>query len=408
MGKDRSILLLGGSRQQVVAIEAARRLGYRTVLCDYLPDNPGQFAADVFYQESTTDRERMLEIARAEGVGGVLAYSSDPAAPTAAYVAEALGLPTNPLSSVETLSEKHLFRRHLAEHGFPCPAAVPVPASAGADEVAARAKGMRWPVVLKPTDSSGSKGVSVIDRVDEDSLERALTSARSFSRNGTLVLEEYIRSSFPRVVGGDVFVVGGEVRFWGLMSCLRDESLGGLVPVGERWPSGLSAAQDAAVRGQVQALVTSLGIRFGEFNVEVIVGEGDTPYFLELGARAGGNMIPVQLSDISGVDLVEANVRCAMGDFSQDVSFDGASAEGAFCTYLPHARERGVFRRIVLDPRLSPYVYRQELFVEEGEEVAPLNDATKTLGVLFMRFPDASTMEGLLAIMDELVSVCLE
>ncbi|HIY50532.1 MAG TPA: hypothetical protein IAA43_01130, partial [Candidatus Olsenella avicola] len=191
MGKDRSILLLGGSRQQVVAIEAARRLGYRTVLCDYLPDNPGQFAADVFYQESTTDRERMLEIARAEGVGGVLAYSSDPAAPTAAYVAEALGLPTNPLSSVETLSEKHLFRRHLAEHGFPCPAAVPVPASAGADEVAARAKGMRWPVVLKPTDSSGSKGVSVIDRVDEDSLERALTFARSFSRNGTLVLEEY-------------------------------------------------------------------------------------------------------------------------------------------------------------------------------------------------------------------------
>ena len=121
--EQRSILLLGGSRQQVVAIECAKRLGYRTILCDYLPDNPGQFAADVFYQESTTDRDRMLEIARAEGVSGVLAYASDPAALTAAYVAEALGLPTNPLAAVETLSTKHLFRAYLAEHGFPAPAA---------------------------------------------------------------------------------------------------------------------------------------------------------------------------------------------------------------------------------------------------------------------------------------------
>ena len=339
---------------------------------------------------------------------GVLSFGTDVAAPTAAYVCERLGLPTNPLAAVETLSEKHLFRDHLSAAGLPCPRHVRLSSDTPASEVLELVRDMRAPIVIKPTDSSGSKGITVLGALDEASVERALCHAREYSRNGTLVLEEYIRSSFPRVVGGDVFVVGGEVRFWGLMSCLRDESLGGLVPVGERWPSGLSAAQDAAVRGQVQALVTSLGIRFGEMNVEVILGEDGTPYFLELAARAGGNMIPVQLSDISGVDLVEANVRCAMGDFSQDVSFDGASAEGAFCTYLPHARERGVFRRIVLDPRLSPYVYRQELFVEEGEEVAPLNDATKTLGVLFMRFPDASTMEGLLAIMDELVSVCLE
>ena len=62
----KSILMLGGSRQQVVAIEKAKALGFRTVLCDYLPDNPGQFVADTFYQASTTDRELMLKIARKE------------------------------------------------------------------------------------------------------------------------------------------------------------------------------------------------------------------------------------------------------------------------------------------------------------------------------------------------------
>ena len=92
----KKLLLLGGSAQQVIAIETAKQMGYATVLCDYLPDNPGQYAADTFYLVSTTDREAVLAVARAERVDGVLAYASDPAAPTAAYVAEQLGLPGNP------------------------------------------------------------------------------------------------------------------------------------------------------------------------------------------------------------------------------------------------------------------------------------------------------------------------
>ena len=119
--KGKTILLLGGSDFQVSAIECAKRLGLRTVLCDYLPDNPGQYVADVFYQKSTTDQELMLEVARAEKVDGVLSFCSDVALPSAAYVAEQLGLPTNPLPSVEVLSKKQLFHPYLAEHGFACP-----------------------------------------------------------------------------------------------------------------------------------------------------------------------------------------------------------------------------------------------------------------------------------------------
>ena len=111
----KTLLLLGGSDQQVVAIETAKRLGYRTVLCDFLPDNPGQYTADKFYLVSTTDREAVLEVAKKENVDGVLAYASDPAAPTAAYVAETLGLPTNPSCAVETLCNKDLFRDFLRE-----------------------------------------------------------------------------------------------------------------------------------------------------------------------------------------------------------------------------------------------------------------------------------------------------
>lgn len=394
MSAQKSILMLGGSRQQVVAIEKAKALGYRTVLCDYLPDNPGQYVADSFYQESTTDREKMLETARKEGVSGVLAYSSDPAAPTAGYVAEAMCLPTNPLSSIEAMSEKHLFRAFLAEHGLPCPKATGFPADVDPAELWERVKGFRMPVVVKPTDSSGSKGVTVLS--GEGELPAAIARAAGFSRNGTLICEEYIRKSFPHVIGGDVFVVDGEVRFWGLMSCLRDEALGGLVPVGEYLPSGLAPVQRANVKDVLQRLVTALGLRFGELNVEVIVGEGGVPYVLELGARAGGNMIPVQLSDASRVDLVAANVLAAMDEDPGDVSWDSADAEGAWATYVLHASEPGVFRGVELSDEIASHVYREVMYVQSGDAVEAFDGANKALGILFLRFDSEEQMDGML------------
>lgn len=407
MGQEqKSILMLGGSRQQVVAIETARRLGYRTVLCDYLPDNPGQHHADVFYQESTTDCELMLKIARNEGVSGVLAYASDPAAMTSAYVAERLGLPTNPLSTVEKLSEKHLFRQHLYEHGFPCPRSTTLLATCSPTDVVSAAEGMRLPLVLKPTDSSGSKGVCVLDSLEAYAVSSALGEACGFSRNGILELEEYINYGFPRVVGGDVFVLDGRVVFWGLMSCLRDDALGGLVPVGEVYPSGLSASQHMAVREQIQRLVSSLDIRFGEFNVEMIVDPDGIPYFLELGARAGGNMIPVQLSDISGIDLVEANVRCAMGNTPRNISFEGGDA--VIATYVLHSRVDGTFWGVELDPLIEGHVYRRVMYAEPGQHVERFDGANKALGMLFLRFGSEEEMHELLIRANELIRLVVK
>lgn len=394
----KSILMLGGSRQQVVAIEKAKELGYRTVLCDYLPDNPGQYAADVFYQESTTDRELMLEIARKEGVSGVLAYSSDPASPTAGYVAEMMGLPTNPLKAIEVMSEKHLFRAFLKEAGLPCPQAVPFSKSATAKEVSRLTKGFRFPVVVKPTDSSGSKGVSVLS--DLSGLDKAIQHAGEFSRNSTLICEEYIRKSFPRVIGGDIFVVDGEVRFWGLMSCLRDESLGGLVPVGEVIPSGLSDKQNEAVKDVLQCLVTALGVRFGELNVEVIVGANDVPYVLELGSRAGGNMIPVQLSDASGVDLVAANVLCAMGEDPGNILWDSTHCEGAYATYVLHSGKNGLLKSVTISKEIKPHVYREVGYKKPGEPVEAFDGANKALGIDFLRFKNEAEMNRILDSID--------
>ncbi|MBQ3268245.1 MAG: hypothetical protein IJH08_10055 [Atopobiaceae bacterium] len=401
--RGKTILLLGGSDFQVPAIEAAKRLGLRTVLCDYLSDNPGQFVADVFYQKSTTDREAMLEVARAEKVDGVLSFCSDVALPSAAYVAERLGLPSNPLSSVMVLSDKQLFHPYLASHGFPCPHLASFPVGMEPKGVLELSANLTWPIVIKPTDASGSKGVTRLDERSEAGVARALEAARQFSRNGMLVAEEFIEYGYPHLIGGDVFVSHGQIVFWGLMSCLRDDEVNSLVPVGKAYPSGLSCNQEQAVREQLQALVTSLELEFGEMNVEVSIGSDGIPRILECGGRAGGNLIPLELTDISGIDLVEANVRFAMGDFSMDIAFDGG--EKVISTYVLHADHDGVFQGVDYSPEIEPHIYRREVHAIPGKRVERLTNGSKALGQIFMRFDSPKQMWDMLGRIKELVNV---
>ncbi|WP_165248979.1 ATP-grasp domain-containing protein [Adlercreutzia sp. ZJ141] len=403
MDDRKTLLLLGGSRQQVVAIEVAKSCGYRTVLCDYLTDNPGQHYADVFYLVSTTDRDAVLGVARKERVDGVIAYSSDPASPTAAYVAEQLGLPSNPLETVEIMSSKSLFREHLTQNGFPCPKSCSFDAEEDVCHVRRHIEALRLPVVVKPTDSSGSKGVTVLHNLSK--LSEAIDYARSYGRNGIVIVEEYISYGFPRVVGGDIFVVDGIVRFWGLMSCLRDCG-SPLVPVGERMPSGLTFEQYRRTKMVLQELVTSLGIRFGELNVEVIYGADNEPYVLELGSRAGGNLIPVQLSDASGVDLVKANIRCAMGENPGFIDWEFGRVLNA--TFVLHSTDKGRYRGYELSGVAKETFYREVMYVEAGDVVDAFSNANKALGVLFFRFESEEQLEHFTEHFSDYVSVLVE
>ena len=209
----KKILLLGGSSQQVVAIEKAKKLGYYTVLCDYLPDNPGQYVADKFYQVSTTDVEAVYEVAIKEQVNGILSYASDPAALPASIVAERLGLPTNPSKSVEVLGVKHKFREFLKENNFACPQTYILELTQDNSNIVESIRGFRFPVVVKPTDSSGSKGVSILDSLD--GLEDAIKYSAQYSRNKILIIEEFITRKFPAVIGGDIFVWNGNIVHYG-------------------------------------------------------------------------------------------------------------------------------------------------------------------------------------------------
>ena len=386
----KKILLLGGSPQQVIAINTAKRLGLFTVLCDYLPDNPGQYAADRFYLVSTTDKPAVLEVAKKEKIDAVLAYASDPAAPAAAYVAEQLGLPGNPWDSVEILCNKDRFRKFLRENGFDTPLEADFQ---DPREAVARIpnQGFRFPVILKPADSCGSKGATVL-RSWED-LSQAVDFAFSFSRGHRIVAEEFIEKSHPYLIGGDIFVVNGKVILWGLMNCHRDEKANPLVPVGKSYPPALEPQVEQKVHKSLQALVDRLHIRTGAMNVELLVDRENRVFPIDIGPRNGGNMIPDLLSLIYGVDMVEMSILGALDQLEPRPIPEGTPF---YATHNLHSRENGIYENITFSPELEPYILKKCFYKEPGDRVEFFDNAAKALGILFLKFDSQQEMHRIL------------
>lgn len=387
----RKILLLGGSAQQIVAIEKAKELGYYTVLCDYLLDNPGQYIADKYYPVSTTDCESLYSIAKNEQVEGILAYASDPAALPAAIVAEKLNLPTNPVESVKILGLKHHWRNFLKDNNFASPQHFQFESNTLIEELVKEIEEFSLPLVVKPTDSSGSKGVSIIKEIEE--LNKAISYAKSYSRNNELIIEEYIERSFPSVIGGDIFVWEGKIVLYGLMECLRDLTNSPLIPIGEKKPLLVSEDEECLIKSELQRVITTLGIRFGELNVEILLDKNHKVHFLELGPRAGGNMIPIQLSDAYGIDLVEANVKAAMGEVPSFLTKALSVKSGCYMHYVLHSYNSGNFRGISIDKSIEDKVYRKVIYKKDGDKIEYFDGAGKAIGIIFLHFNNVDEME---------------
>lgn len=390
MGK--TVLLLGGSAQQLDSFTAAQRLGYRTVLCDYDPACPGRALADVFYEVSTLDREAVLEVARKERVNGVVSYASDAPAPVAAWVAEKLELPGNPSDSVAMLCDKGRFRTFLKDNGFP----VPRNAVVGDDdcrpaELAVREIGL--PFVVKPVDSAGSRGVSIVR--DLAGFSVAFAHACKFSRKGEVVVERYIESATPgRVIEAEIFVEGGAIISWGLMSAYRDLALNGVVPSCYLHPLDEDSTINAAVRETLSKLVECAGIVQGAMNIELIADVSGDIYIIDVGPRNGGNYLPSFFSHISGDDIVGATLKVAVGESSGLRPFE-RSDDGLWVQFMHYSHDEGTFRGFLTTAEYDSACLETHLYRKIGSHVEPLSSISDSIGVSLLHFPNEKNADEL-------------
>ena len=365
--------------QQIPAIVQAKEKGYYTITCDYLPDNPGHKYSDEFHNVSTTDKEAVLELARKLDIDGIVAYASDPAAPTAAYVAQEMGLPGNPYQSVEILTQKDLFRDFLQKNGFNTPKACGYTTY---EQALADIDGFKFPVMVKPVDSSGSKGVVKIENKTE--LKAAVDEALSYSRAKRIVVEEFIQKKGYQV-SGDGFSVDGKLVFTSYGNELYSgKGTREYVALGEFWPLILSDDLKQKVDNELQKLITKLGMKTCAYNIEVILDQNDDVYVLELGPRNGGSYIPQLIQYATGVDLIDYTLRAAVGEDCSDLKM--AETKGCFSNYMIYSTVSGKFDGLWFNEDFkNNNLLDVYCTYSEGDDVHAYQNTTHSLGTILFK-----------------------
>lgn len=376
--------MLGGSFFQVPAIKYAKDAGYYVITCDYLPDNPGHKYADEYYNLSTTDKEGVLELAKTLNIDGIVAYASDPAAPTAAYVSEKLNLPGNSYDSVKILTEKDLFRDFLTKNDFNVPRAC---GYISFENLLLDISKFNFPVMLKPVDSSGSKGVSKVLNID--GLKEAYDYAISFSRSSRVILEEFIEGVGPQM-HGDAFVVDGKLIFSYLGDHHYNSAINPFVPFSTTIPSCHSVDVLNKVDTEIQKLIDKLKLKQGALNIEARLGTDNLVYLMEVGPRNGGNLVPQLECYASGFDMLAASVDVALGELEIDFKFD---KKGNFAYYVLHSHKEGILEDISIDKYLNDNILEKHYFKVKGDQVAPFNGSNATIGILLLKFDDSEDMQ---------------
>jgi len=354
-------------------------MGWHVITCDNRPDNPGHKLAHESLAVSTVDMEGVLAAARTARLDAVITYASDVAAPNAAYVCERLGLPGNPYESVCTLVNKGRFRRFQADNGFFCPAfrtfrAPDLPQAGDAAEI--DIEPLRLPVIVKPVDASGGKGVSKIRSAAE--LLPALRHAMSESISGEAIVEEIVEPQSYQVCG-EGFLEGGRIAF----HCFANEHFAEfVVPVGESFPAVFESGLVQSAVDVLQEIFRQLGMRQGPFNFDLMFTADGRVFVIEIGPRNGGNRMPEAILESTGVDTILGTLQAALG---LPVSFQ-AHASRFRATYSVHSRKEGILRAVRYRNGFERHVVDAAMFHQPGAAVKPFTRGSNMIGCLILKF----------------------
>ena len=377
--RQKKLMLLGGLRYLLPVIEAAHAQGYYVITCDYLPDNIAHRYSDEYCNVSIVDKEAVLAAARKLEIDGILSFAVDPGVVTAAYVQQQMGLPGNPYESVCILQNKDRFRAFLAEHGFNVPKAR---GFGSLEEALAARDWYPWPVIVKPTDSAGSKGVTRVD--GPEGLEEALAAAFAHSLSGRVIVEEFIEKRGCSS-DSDCFSVDGQLKFVSFSAQRFDEHAPNpYAPSAFSWPSTFTEEQEKELTSELQRLLDLLGMRTSIYNVETRVGTDGKPYIMEVSPRGGGNRLAEMVRFATGVDLITAAVRAAVGE--EVIGVEQRPYNGHWAEVVLHSKVKGHFFAIDTREDVRKRIVETDLWIHEGDEVSGFKGANDSIGTLVLKF----------------------
>ncbi len=397
----KKLMILGGARYALPVIKAAKKHGIYTITADYLPDNIAHKYSDEYVNVSIIDKEKTLEEAKARGIDGIMSFACDPGVVTAAYVAEQMGLPNvGPYESVCILQNKSKFRKFLTENGFT------VPTAKGYKNISDALDNVdlfHWPVIVKPTDSAGSKGVTRVDNPKD--LEKSIQYALSYSHSHEFIIEDYITQK-GYSSDTDSFSIDGELKFVSF-NCQRfdKDAKNPYTPAAYSWPSSISCEHQKELTKEIQRLLKLLKMKTAVYNIETREGTDGKAYIMELSPRGGGNRLAECLRYATGVDMITNMVKYSVGlplDEIEQRPYDGCWAE-----IIIHSDQAGVFKELWISNEIEKNVVERDLWINEGTTVGAFEAANEAIGTLVLKFESQEQINEVLSNQNKYVKVIL-
>lgn len=383
----KKLMLLGGIRYLLPVIKAAHEQGYYVITADYLPDNIAHKYSDEYANVSIIDKEAVLKVAQKKQIDGIMSFGVDPGVVSASYVQEKMGLASfGPYESVCILQNKDRFRAFLTENGFNVPKAK---SYVCIKDALADREALSYPVIVKPTDSAGSKGVTRVDKPEQ--LETAVSYAFDKSISGHVIIEDFIEKQGCSS-DTDSFSVDGSLKFVSFNAQYFDEKAANpYTPAAYTWHSTFTKEQENYLTSEIQRLITLLRMKTNIYNIETRIGKDGKPYIMELTPRGGGNRLCEMLCYATGVDLITAMTRYIVGDSVPEV--EQKPYNGHWAEVILHADKAGSFEGIEIAKDMPAEVIEEDLWVKKGEHVNAFDGANDAIGTLVLKFENEVSMK---------------
>lgn len=398
----KKLMILGGSRYALPVIDAAKKLGIYTITADYLPDNIAHKYSDEYVNVSIIDKEATLKAAQEKNIDGIMSFACDPGVVTAAYIAEQMGLPNvGPYESVCILQNKGRFRKFLSDNGFNVPVAK---SYKNINEALDDIELFNWPVIVKPTDSAGSKGVTKVENLEK--LEDGIKYALSFSHSDEFIIEDFIAQK-GYSSDTDSFSANGELKFVSF-NCQRFDSNAEnpYTPAAYSWPSSMSQEHQEELKNEIQRLITLLGMKTAVYNIETRESDNGKAYIMELSPRGGGNRLSECLRYATGVDMITNMVKYSVGLPIDDI--EQKPYEGCWCEIILHSDKPGVFDDLWISDLIKDNVIERDLWIEKGTKVGGFSAANEAIGTLVLNMKSQEAIDEVLSNQNKYVKVIVE
>lgn len=313
----KKIAIIGASYLQKPLVEKAKEMGVETICFAWAEGAVCRDVCDKFYPISIVEKEQILDICKKEQIDGICTIASDTAAPTVAYVAEQMGLEGNSYECALKANNKFLMRDAFRNAGIPSPGYVCISDAENSEELREKSEEIRelgFPLIVKPSDRSGSLGVIKVER--EDCLFSAIEQAIHYSFKHEAIVEQYVEG---REISVEFISYQGKHYPLQITDKVTTEAPH-FVELEHHQPANLSAALYAEIYGLTTRAIDALGVTNGASHSEYRITKDGEIYVMEIGARMGGDFIGSDLVQLStGYDFLKGVIDVALGKFQEPV-----------------------------------------------------------------------------------------